>query len=178
MKADSLEQEIFREHSKRQVVKIGNWIGRNERRFGQLMKCYLRGDRVLSQRSAWIMGYCGERNPYLLNRWIPSILKKVRQPGNHIAVKRNALRVLQFIETPRWLLGETVSLCFDELENANTPVAVRVYAMNILLTLLDDEPDLANEIIAVTRQLLPHAGPGLRVAIRRALKKLDKAVKT
>ena len=173
MHSDNLEQEILKEHSRRQVVRIGTWVGRNRQRFGRLMECYLHGDTVLSQRSAWIMSYCGERHPQLLDGWLPKILSKVEEEDNHIAVKRNALRVLRFVEFPRRILGKVVTICCNELENPDSPVAVRVYAMDLLLTILEEEPDFANEILAVVRSMLPHAGPGLSVCIRRTMKKLQ-----
>ena len=173
MHSDTLEQEILKEHSRRQVVRIGTWVGRNRRRFGRLMGYYLHGETVVSQRSAWIMSYCGERHPHLLDGWLPKILSKVEEEGNHIAVKRNALRVLRFVEFPHRILGKVVTICFNELENPDSPVAVRVYAMDLLLTILEDEPDLANEILAVVRCMLPQAGPGLSVCIRRTMKKLQ-----
>ncbi len=174
MKSSPIEDEILKEHSRRQVVKIGSWIGNNRKRFGQLMKCYLQGDFVLAQRSAWIMSYCGERNPSLLAEWLPSILCKIQEKGNHIALKRNALRVLQFVTIPRKLLGSVITICFDEVERSDTPISVRVYAMNILVKAVNDEPEIVHEILAVIRQMQPDAGPGLNACIRRTIKQIEK----
>ncbi len=172
MKQDHLEQEILREHSKRQAMKIGRWVGMNRQRFGRLMQCYLQGESVLSQRAAWIMSYCGELHPHLLDGWIPRLLARVEEPGNHIGVRRNGLRVLRFVTVPHRILGKVVAICFDELENPDSPVAVRVYAMDVLLGILENEPGLANEVLAVVHSILPNAGPGLSVCCRRAMKKL------
>ncbi|MBM2840584.1 MAG: hypothetical protein HW412_1112 [Bacteroidetes bacterium] len=52
------ESEILREHSKRQAVRIATWVGRDKKRFRQLIKLFLEGEYRVTQRSAWIVNSC------------------------------------------------------------------------------------------------------------------------
>ena len=87
----NLESEILKEHSKRQVLKIAKWIGKNPTRFKLLMGLFLNGEPIIMQRAAWTVGYCGEKYPELIKPWLPSMLKKRNGKKVHRAVKRNVV---------------------------------------------------------------------------------------
>jgi len=169
-----LKTEILYEHSRRQVDKIASWIGRDKRRFKQLMVLFLKGEYRITQRSAWIIGVCADRHPYLIMPWIGAMIKKMKEPGVHIAVKRNVLRILSFTDIPPKFLGTIVSLCFDELESADAAIAVRVHAMEILLNASEREPDIRNELQTMIELMLPNAGPAIRSRAGKVLKKLQR----
>ncbi|HXX65530.1 MAG TPA: hypothetical protein VEO56_17135, partial [Bacteroidota bacterium] len=62
----NLEAEILEEHSRHQSDRIAAWIGSDRKRFAALMKLFLKGDWCLTQRSAWIVSICAERDPSLI----------------------------------------------------------------------------------------------------------------
>lgn len=169
-----LEAETLREHSRRQIEKIANWIGPEKRRFNQLMHLFLKGDCLITQRSAWAVSCCAERHPYLVIPWLRAMIKKMREPGVHIAAKRNVLHILERIDIPPPLLGKVVSLCFNELGSPDSAVAVRVYSMSILLKVAEKEPGLRNELQLMIEQVLPQAGPAIRARAKKVLKKLER----
>ena len=168
-----LKSEILREHSKRQAMKIARWVGDDRRRFKQLMEVFLSGDYRTTQRSAWIVSICAERNPELVAPWLKSMVEKMQDPGVHDAVRRNVLRILQFVEVPRRLQGTVASLCFSYLSSVESPIAVKAYSMYILGHIADQEPELGHELALVIRQMLPYSGPGIRSSGKKVLKKLD-----
>jgi hypothetical protein len=168
----NLQTEILKEHSKRQVVKIAGWIGSDRKRFKQLIELFLNGEPIVSQRSAWTVGYCGEKYPTLITPWLPVMLKKMQEENVHCAVKRNVTRMLQYIEIPRKYLGEVVTVCFNELADPGSPIAVRAYSMYVLAKVAKDEPGIINELRLTIEQMLPHATAGLRACSRKALKQL------
>ncbi len=95
-----LESEILKEHSKRQMVRIAKWVGNDRKRFKQLMDLFLHGEFRVTQRAAWIISECYELNPQLVIPWLPAMIKKMQEPGVHDAVRRNVVRLLQFVEIP------------------------------------------------------------------------------
>lgn len=167
-----LKAQILREHSKRQTVKITEWIGSDPERFRRLVDLFLHGDHLITQRTAWVIGHCGERHPALLSPWLPAMLEKIQEPGIHAAAVRNVIRILQNIEIPRKILGTVVTLCFNYLSSPGCPIAIRVYSMTILEEAVRREPGLRNELEAVIEQMLPHSGAGLRARSRQVLKNL------
>jgi hypothetical protein len=169
-----LRAEILKEHSKRQSVKIATWIGNDRARFKQLMELFLYGEYRITQRSAWIVSYCGENHPELITPWLSKMLEKMQEPGVHVAVKRNVLRILQDVNIPRTLLGIVTKLCFDYLTSTDNPIAVKVFAMTVLANVAKQEPDITRELRATIELMLPYAGPGIRSRGKRVLKQLER----
>jgi len=168
-----LEAEILKEHSKRQALTIGNWVGNSPRRFKQLMELFLRGDYRVTQRSAWIVSCCADRHPALVESWLPAMVKKMKEPGVHDAVPRNVVRILQYIDIPRPILGSVMAQCFDYLASPDSPIAVRANAMTVLGNIAKKQPAIVKELRALIEQMLPHAGPGLLSRGRKVLKQLE-----
>ena len=169
----NLEAEILKEHSKRQTIKIGKWIGSDPKRFKQLMALFLRGDYCVSQRSAWVVSYCADHHPALIKTWLPKMVKKMQEPGVHDAVLRNVVRILQYVDIPRPILGRVMAQCFDYLESPEYPIAVRANAMTVLANIANKQPAIRGEICALIEQILPHAGGGLLSRGKKVLKQLD-----
>lgn len=169
-----LRNEILKEHSKRQALRIAAWIGPDKKRFKQLMELFLEGEYRVTQRSAWIVGCCADRFPFLIAPWLGKMIKRMQEPGVHVAVKRNVVRILQFVEIPASLLGTVVSLCFNYLASADEAIAVRALSMTVLLNASEKEPDLRKELQSLIEQMLPNAGPAIQARARMVLKQLDK----
>ena len=169
----NLESEILKEHSKRQVVKIAKWIGNNRRRFKQLMELFLNGKPVVTQRSAWAVGILGEKYPKLITPWLPAMLKKMQEPKVHCAVKRNVTRTLQFVDIPRRHLGKVVTICFNELADPKSPIAVKAFSMYTLAKIAKKEPAIVQELKVTIELMLPHASGGLLACSRKVLKQIS-----
>jgi hypothetical protein len=169
-----LEAEILREHSKRQALKIATWIGNDKRRFKELMELFLHGEYRVTQRSAWIISNCFDRHPQLVMPWLPRMLKKMQEPGVHDAVKRNIVRILQWVEIPEALLGTVATLCFEYLNSVDAPIAVKANSMTVLVNIAQREPDLKHELQAGIEQMLPFVGPALQARGRMALIQLNR----
>ncbi len=168
----NLKSEILREHSKRQVMKIANWVGSDKKRLKQLMELFLSDDYIISQRTAWILSQCADNHPKLLNPWLKPMIKKMQEAGVHDAIKRNVLRILLRADIPASLLGTVVLLCFDYLNSLKAPIAVKVYSMTILMNAAKREKGLRNELKLVIENMLPHIGPALQARSKAILREL------
>ncbi|MFI5253599.1 MAG: hypothetical protein ACHQQQ_14350 [Bacteroidota bacterium] len=168
-----IEYEILREHSKRQVIKIGALVGNDRRRFAKLMDLFLHGEHQVTQRSVWMVSYCIERHPELLDGWIPAMLEKMQEKGVHNAVPRNVLRILKDADIPRSSLGMVVTLCFSYAINPKLPNAIQVNAMYVLANAAAQEPGLIHEI-EETLQHIPGASPGIRACASKVMKKIQR----
>ena len=155
----NLTVELLQEHSKKQALKIAGYIGDNPERFKQLINIFLNSEYRLTQRAAWVVSICAEKNPALLKPYLANIIYNL-STTQVPAVKRNTLRLLQHQTIPADLQGQLVDTCFTYLTTTE-PIAVKAFSLTILANLIKSEPDLKNELRLVLADILPYASPGL-----------------
>jgi hypothetical protein len=170
----NLVDTILKEHSTRQRNKIVAYVGKNPKRFAELVKVFLNGPYRVTQRAAWPLSYCVEAHPNLVKPHLKLLLKNMLKPGQHVAVKRNTLRLLQFVSVPKSLQGIVVDIGFKLLTDHKEPIAVKVFAMSALKDIALQEPELKNELIPVIEEQLPFASPAFISRARKVLKDLRK----
>lgn len=157
-------------HSKQSTMAIVEYIGDDPKRFAELMKCFFAGDYRLTQRAAWPMNYCAEQHQKLILPYLPKLLACLNREDMHVAVKRNVMRLLQYIEIPKRLTGKVYSHAVDLLDNADEPIAVRCFAMTVAARIAKSEPDLMNELRLIVSKHLPHSTAAFKVRARELLK--------
>jgi len=69
----------------------------------------------VTQRSAWPLSYCVERYPGLLQPHFRKIILQLNEKTIHVSVKRNTLRMLQFVRVPKAQQGIITDLCLGFL---------------------------------------------------------------
>ncbi|MBL7891575.1 MAG: hypothetical protein JNL63_03005 [Bacteroidia bacterium] len=170
----SLKEKILAEHSKQQTLRIVNYVGNNKLRFGQLADLFLGNEPLISQRAAWAVSYCVEMHPELAKPYLLKFIKNLERPGLHNAIKRNTMRLLQYTDVPKHLLGTLTNICFGYLNDIKEAIAVKVFSMTVLLNITKKEPGLKNEIKLVIENMMPNGSAGIRARGKMILKALEK----
>jgi hypothetical protein len=166
-----IEKEILAVRSKDQVATLVKWVGKDKMRFQYLMELFLQWNEQLAKKSAWIIGHCSEEHPELVSPWLKPMINRMQETGVHAAVKRNVVRILQFVEIPRKLQGVVANLCFELISSIDEPIAVRTFSITVLAKIAQEEPELKKELEIVVRQMLPYATPAFRARAKKVLKK-------
>ena len=169
----NIKQTLTRAHSRPTTLKIVKYIGDDPARFNQLVETFLSGPYPITQRAAWPLSVCVEKTPALIKPHLGKILRYVTKPGVHDAVKRNTLRLLQFIKIPARQQGKVAGICFKFLQDRSEPIAVRVFAMTVLGQLAIEEPDLRNELKSIIEEELPYARPAFTSGSKKVLRWLQ-----
>ncbi len=169
-----LAAELFKEHSKRNAVRLARWIGNDPRRFGELMTLLLTGDERTAVRAAWILSHCADQHPSIILPWMSKLVKRASEKNAPGAVQRNVVRVLQYVEIPKAQQGRVAQLCFDFLQDPKIPVAVKVFSMTVLANIARTEPDLKNELRLIVQQMVPYGSGAIQSRARMVLKQLSK----
>ena len=165
---------ILKEHSKKQCDKAVTYVGARASRFAQLVDLFLSGPYRVTQRAAWPLSCCVQNHPKLIEPHLKKILNYALKPGVHDAVKRNIVRLLQFIEIPVRLQGQAAAICFQFFYDKKEPIAVRVFSMTVLANLARNLPELKNELIPLIEDQMPYASPGFTSRGSALLKELKK----
>lgn len=168
----NLVEEILKEHSKKQKDKLVNYVDNDPKRFAELVHVFLQGPYRVTQRAAWPLSYCIEQYPDLLKPHFRKILSQLGKKNIHDSVKRNTLRMLQFVRVPKVYQGITADLCFGFLTDLKEPVAIRVFAMTVLANIAKEVPDLKNELIPLIEDQIPYASAGFLSRGGKVLKQL------
>lgn len=157
-----IRQALQAEHSKRQTAAIVDYIGDDAGRFAELMKVFFADEYRLTQRAAWPMNYCAVAHPQLIQPYLPKLLKLLQRDDQHDAVKRNIVRLLQYIEIPKRLHARVYSLCVELVDDPQEGIAVRVFAMTAAARIAKTEPALLSELQLIVSQHLPHSTAAFR----------------
>lgn len=166
-----LRSEILKENSKPQALKIAHYIGNDPERFYELMQLFLAKEYRVTQRAAWILSHCCDKHPALILPHLSNLISNLK--GNPpVAVRRNTVRILQFIDIPEELMGELADHCFKYLSSADEPVAVKVFSMTILANIVKVFPELAQELRILIEDQMPYGSAGFISRGNKILKSL------
>jgi hypothetical protein len=171
-------KEILKEHSKEQAHKLADYVGSNPSRFKSFVEVYLAGPYRVTQRAAWSLSIIAEQHPKLLAPHLKKLLDFLSKSGIHDSVKRNTMRLLQFIDIPKRNYGQVAELGFAYLQSKKEPIAVKVFAMTVLARIVKDEPDLRIELKMIIEDQLPYSSAAFISRAKKVLKEIDKLSKT
>jgi hypothetical protein len=163
---------LEKEHSKRQCIRIVNYIGSDQGRFDSLVACFLNGPYRITQRAAWPLSISAERNPALVAIHLPHLIRFLSRNDIHDAAKRNILRLLQTVEIPARYHGKMLDVCFRFLSDKTEPVAVHVFAMTVLSRITQRFPELRKELRIILEDQLPYGSAGYRSRAMKVLKEI------
>lgn len=164
-----LKNEILREHSKAQVTRIVNYVGNNRERFKKLVSVYVEGPYRVTQRAAWPISYCIENQPELVYPHLKTLLDQLKKPALPDALKRNTMRLLQFIDIPKKYEGIIADRCFEYLANKKEAIAVKVFSMTVLQKIAKGKPELQKELRLILEDQLPYAGPAFQSRAKKII---------
>jgi hypothetical protein len=163
---------ILQEHSRAQALKISKWVGADPKKFTILVDVFLKGPYRVTQRAAWPLNFVVEQHPGMIIPHLKKILDHLNRPGIHDAVKRNTMRLLQFIDVPKKYEGRIADTCFNFLRNRKEAVAIRVFAMTVLANISMQNPDLKPELKIIIEDQIPYESPAFVSRAKRVLKRL------
>ncbi|HET6992721.1 MAG TPA: hypothetical protein VFJ43_15410 [Bacteroidia bacterium] len=167
-----LRKTILKEHSKSNTMKIVDWVGKDKKRFSELVNLFLHDEYRVVQRAAWPLSYIAIEHPELAKPYLGKFIRLLSQPDLHPAVQRNILRLLQFIDVPGKYLGALTSSCFNLLIRSDSPVAIKVFAMSVLKNVTLKEPELKRELKLVVEEMMKEGSAGIKARGRKVLKEL------
>lgn len=162
---------LQKDNSKANIAAITQWVGTSAERMQQLVDIFLNDEYRVVQVAAHAIGQVGEEHPELLLTHIDRFVERLQEDALPIAVKRNIVRALQYIDIPEHLHGDVMNTCFNFLADPNEAIAVRVFSMTVLDNLSKSYPEIRQELVAIIEdQLEQGCTPAFRARARKVLK--------
>lgn len=168
----NLREEILKEHSKKQALKIAAYISNHPQLFKELMDLFLHDVYRVNQRASWVVSICAEKHPELIKPYFNVMLENLKNPV-HDAVKRNTIRIFEDLEIPEELMGELAEICFGYL-TSDEPIAIKAFSLTVLSKIADKEPELQNELKIIIEDQMPYASAAFLSRAGKIMKKWEK----
>lgn len=167
-----IREAILESRSRTNMLRIAQYIGNDTERFAELIDLFLTDTKRVRELAGWVMSHCIDHDPTLILPHLGALLDNLQQPDLHDAIKRNTVRVLQFIDIPEEHLGTAATICFDYMQSVNEAVAIRAFAMMVAFNICQKVPELKNELKMVVEEMMPYGSAAIRSRGRKILKKL------
>lgn len=142
----SLVKLLEESNSKSMCDLVVKWVGNSPARFSDLVKHVNGKDKLLMQRAAYPMSFAIEKNPAFITPHYKTLLKRMKEPGLHDAVRRNMMRALEYVEVPAKWQGEVMDACFQFLTDPKEKPAVKASCLTVLGKLAKQFPEILPEI--------------------------------
>lgn len=166
-----IRAEILKEHSKENAEAIAAYVRASPERVAQLIELFLHDEYRVVQRLAQVVGKLADTHPQLIAPHLPQLVRRMNEHGVHVAVKRNVVRTLQYVDIPEALHGDVMNTCFDLLADPNEAVAVRVFSMTVLDKLSTQYPEIRQELKVIIEDVLEQGcTSGFRARAKKVLK--------
>ena len=160
---------ILAGHSKAQIKAIIKWVGDSQDRFDALFHLFLNEECRVVQRAAWPISYCVIEHPELIKKHFRNLITNLYNTNLPNAVKRNTVRLLQYVEIPETFQGEIMKLCFDYISTPTEAPAVKAFALTILQNLAQTYPDIKEEVKIIIENRWEAETPAFRSRAKKFL---------
>ena len=167
----NLRDEILKEHSKKQCNQIVQWVGNSQERFEKLFHLFLTDEYRVNQRAAWPVSYCVIAHPNFIKNNFGKLIKNLSKPDLHNSIKRNSIRLLQYVDIPEKYQGQIMDLCFGYVASPTEAVAVKAFSLTVLGNLAKQYPEIIPEIRTLIDQQLPHQTVAFKSRAQKLLNK-------
>jgi hypothetical protein len=168
-----LREQILKEHSKANCAAIVKWIGDSQKRFDELFQLFLNDEYRVVQRAAWPLSYTVIAHPKFIQKHFSKLLKNVKKPGIHGAVKRNTVRLLQDIAIPKRYQGDVMNLCFDYVSSPDEEAAVKAFSLTVLNNLAKEYPEIKPELKTIIEDRWDYETAAFHARASKILKELS-----
>ena len=148
----NLRETILAEHSKANCDRITKWIGDNQQRFDELFHLFLNDEYRVVQRAAWPLSYSVIAHPQLIKKHFTKLISNLKKPKLHDSVKRNTVRLLQYITIPEKFHGEVMNICFNYISDPQEKIAVKAFALTVLQNLSRQYPYIRKELKVIIEE--------------------------
>ncbi|HLV23772.1 MAG TPA: hypothetical protein VKY36_03210 [Moheibacter sp.] len=173
----NIYHQLEKSHSKENSLKIITFIGKDANKFSELMNCFFMEtqDYRVPQRAAHVVSLIFDKNPELVQPYVPQLIKSLYNPELKNSLKRNILRNLQFSEIPQDEMGKLYDRVFQLVTSPNEDIAIRAFAITILYQITGFYPELKPELKSTIEFILeePGCSPGVRSRGRKVLNELQ-----
>lgn len=170
----NIREELLKEqiHFKKHAIAITEFAASSDKNFKDLIDCFLSKDIRVAQRAAWSVSWAAEKYPEMVQPYIGVLVDQLKRKDVHNAVIRNSLRILEDVIIPEKFHGEVMDACFQFLQNRETAIAIKAFALTVLFNLSKIYPDIKNELRIIIEENMEYETAAYRSRGKKILTQL------
>lgn len=167
-----MRELLTKKASRANSYKVVEICGHDYENYQELIRLIVNYECPISEKAAWAMNHCFEDGLGFFEDYFEQLVPIIGDNKYTDSVKRNIVRILQFVDIPEKYQASIIDSCFDLVINKKTAIAVKAFSLGVLENMTKLYPDLKNELIAVIEELLPKASSGLKNRGQHILKRI------
>ncbi len=138
-----------------------------------LLEIALYSNRPKSWRAAWIVDKINDNNPELIEPYISRMIIQLKKETGS-SKKRQFLKLISLHKMPPEHHSFLLEYCIKCFTSAGEPIAVRVYALQVLYNISEKEPELKSELFSIIQHEIElHSSAGIKSRGIKLAKKLQ-----
>jgi hypothetical protein len=147
----------------------------NQERFDEMLQLALRDKYPLSMRAARIIELCTLNHKHLIIPHVEKLVDSIEK-SKIDGVRRSFLKILSVMPSQlnEELQGRLIELAFSYLEDKKEAIAVRAFAIDFLIKMIQVYPELKNELIYLLEEINRDSSVGLQSKCKKVLTQLKK----
>jgi hypothetical protein len=159
--------------SRKAIDIVINAAGDNEEIISYISKLVINGPEPIPMRASWALEGIDLKFPHRVNPFIKSLIKSIRT-CKHSGTRRNILKLLTRKTIPEDQQGHLINYCFEWLVDKAEPVAVKVYAMQIIMNHSKEYPELKQELKEILEEQYELSSPGFKSKANHIFRSINK----
>ncbi len=170
----NIREELSKQqiHFKTHALAITEFAVSSEENFKELIDCFLSKDIRVEQRAAWSVSWAAQKKPEIVQPYIGILVDQLKRKDVHNAVIRNSLRILEDLIIPEEFHGEVMDACFQFLQNPETAIAIKAFALTVLFNLSKIYPEIKNELRIIIEENMDYETAAYRSRGKKILARL------
>lgn len=168
-----MKELLTKKASRANSYQVVAMVGKDYENYSDLIDLIINYECPVSEKAAWAMNHCFEDGVGFFEDYFEELVPVIGSSTYSDSVKRNIVRILQFVEIPKEYHVSVIDSCFELLTNTQTAIAVKAFSMGVLEKMVKLYPELKNELVAAIEDLLPKASSGIKNRGQKILKRLS-----
>jgi hypothetical protein len=137
-----------------------------------VLELMLTASHPVNWRAAWVVDHVHRLQPKMLNAQVPLFIEKLTQVKSY-GVLRHIVKILSLAPITLISDGRLVDFCFQQLQSAQTPIAVKAHCMQLIYNLTSEYPELTHEFKVILEVILETGSKGEMSKARKIIHALD-----
>ncbi|WP_066627850.1 hypothetical protein [Labilibacter marinus] len=158
-------------NSKHSALFLGDYIAKNPEHITVLIQLMAEMKQHKHWKAAWILDHVYQENHALIPPYIDDMMAMFSQSSTG-SILRITGKLLSFHDITNRVDGNFINRCFDLIISPQTPVAIKVHAMQLAFNISEEYPELKPELKIILQDQLSLGTGGFKSRAKKLIKEL------